>query len=599
MDYDVYELSERERQVVFTALDLYREAAEKQQEANEKKLRVHSEEIDEVLEILTGDDYRIGLIHKFMTREARERIAKERAERERRDREARAQMGLFSEGGGQTVEEALEGIEEEAKRKIADAEVSKQHGDQVEPAAAALDPDVERALKQALDGIDALLPHEDVQIGEDGGEPIIETRIAPVSDEDLTAALRGLWKGTVEKGMAISFRHYRTLSGAETHVFVVGGSFAPAFYFGVDREVHGFTKWEPTLAGAALLDAVRHVWGIPRPEAVDVQEATTEATDPEAEAAEPAADEASAGDDKTRVYEALLSTFCPDCRAEAGQICMTIGGNPRNGFHSRRIRAAIKAGSIRREDYEIAYQLETNEDPAALDSAGIARRQLEIADGADHTDSGLAVVDVELQAFLADEADESEASAEAKPTSEEEHTIRSAAAHFFAGDEGAQRDYVAGAFDAIADRAVGDRLESHGQVSGAYVRGHSLGRTLLEKRKKAAAAAAPEQAAETSAPTTGADDAFAELVSALKGDSRPITDFAELLSPTLIAILRDHGITTVGHVAERWDELPGITGVGKVSLGRLRTLLQEASSAATAGAAASAGETDEDGDLPF
>src|SRR5690606_30728993 len=109
MDYDVYELSERERQVVCTALDLYREAAEKQQEANEKKLRVHSEEIDEVLEILTGDDYRIGLIHKFMTREARERIAKERAERERRDPGARAQPRLVSGGGSRTREEEREG----------------------------------------------------------------------------------------------------------------------------------------------------------------------------------------------------------------------------------------------------------------------------------------------------------------------------------------------------------------------------------------------------------------------------------------------------------------------------------------------------------
>jgi len=487
-DYDVYELSERERQVVFTALDLYREAAEKQQEANEKKIRVHSEEIAELLEILIGDDYRIGLLHKFMAREARERIAKERAERERRDREARAQLGLFSEGGGQTIEEALEGVEEEAAQRIAEAEASDQQAEQVEPAAVALDPDVERALKQALDGIDALLPHEEVQIGEDGGEPISETRIAPVSDEDLTAALRELWKGTVEKGMAISFRHYRTLSGAETHVFVVGGSFAPAFYFGVDREVHGFTKWEPTLAGAALLDAVRHVWGI-------------------------------------------------------------------------------------------------------------SRRQLEIADGADHTDSELAVVDVELQAFLADEADESEASAEAKPTSEEEHAIRSAAAHFFAGDEDAQQDYIQAAFDAIAGRVITEQGAGRG-LTVAYVRGHRLGRTLLENRQKAGAATA-EQPTETSAPETDAGDPVDELVRSLRGDPRPITDFAELLSPTLIAILRDHGITTVGHVAERWDELPGITGVGKVSLGRLRTLLQEASSVAAAGAAASAGEPDEDGDLPF
>src|SRR5690606_13171858 len=117
-----------------TALDLYREAAEKQQKANEKKLRVHSEEIDEVLEILTGDDYRIGLIHKFMTREARERIAKERAERERRDREARAQLGLFSEGGGQTIEEALEGVEAEAGQRLAQAEASGEEALIVPPA---------------------------------------------------------------------------------------------------------------------------------------------------------------------------------------------------------------------------------------------------------------------------------------------------------------------------------------------------------------------------------------------------------------------------------------------------------------------------------
>lgn len=593
MDYDVYELSERERQVVFTALDLYREAAEKQQEANEKKLRVHSEEIDEVLEILTGDDYRIGLIHKFMTREARERIAKERAERERRDREARAQLGLFSEGGGQTIEEALEGVEAEAGQRLAQAEASGEEALIVPPA------DVEDALKAALDGIDRYLPTELVHIGGEGPEAIYETRIAPVTDDELERILKTLWAGTIEAGAPISFKAFRTANGYPTWIFVAGGDRDPGFSYPVNRNtfrLDGPGRTPPTLSRWALLEAVRRIWGIPRPEAVDVQEATTEATDLEAEAAEPAADDASAGDDKTRVYEAVLSTFCPDCRAEAGQICMTIGGNPRNGFHSRRIRAAIKAGSIRREDYEIAYQLETNEDPAALDSAGIARRQLEIADGADHTDSELAVVDVELQAFLADEADESEASAEAKPTSEEEHTIRSAAAHFFAGDEEAQQDYIQAAFDAIAGRVITEQGAGRG-LTVAYVRGHRLGRTLLENRQKAGAATA-EQPAETAAPETDAGDPVDELVRSLRGDPRPITDYAEKLSPTLIAILRDKGITTVGHVAERWAELRSFVGVGKVSLGRLRAMLEEASKAPAAVAVGAAAEDDGE-ELPF
>lgn len=63
---ELHELSERERRLVYTALDLYRETAEKQQEANEKKLRVHSEEIDDLIHILNGDDLSFGLLHKFL-----------------------------------------------------------------------------------------------------------------------------------------------------------------------------------------------------------------------------------------------------------------------------------------------------------------------------------------------------------------------------------------------------------------------------------------------------------------------------------------------------------------------------------------------------
>lgn len=289
MDYDIYELSERERRVVFTALDLYREAAEKQLEAAEKKVRVYSHEIADLIQILNGDDLNWGLLHKFKPREVREADERAREERERKEREKRAQLGIFSEYGGQTVEEA--------------------------------------------------------------------------DDED----------------------------------------------------------------------------------------------------------------DEHSIIE---------------------------------------------------------------------------------------------------------------PTAEEEHTIRSAALHFFRDDEAAQQDYVQGAHDAVANRFTVD-----GRQTQPYVRGHSLGRTLLEKRKRNA----PPEEAEAPEPEDDAPDAIDELVDALKGDARPLTDYAELLSPTLISMLKGKGITTVGHVVERWAELPGITGVGKMSLGRLQKVLKEASSVATAGAAASA----EDGALPF
>ena len=77
--------------------------------------------------------------------------------------------------------------------------------------------------------------------------------------------------------------------------------------------------------------------------------------------------------EEARIYEAVLSTYCRDCRAEPGQICTTIGGNPRNGFHARRIRAAIQLGKIRRSEYGRAYSLTTNTDLRALESAGVRR----------------------------------------------------------------------------------------------------------------------------------------------------------------------------------------------------------------------------------
>lgn len=77
--------------------------------------------------------------------------------------------------------------------------------------------------------------------------------------------------------------------------------------------------------------------------------------------------------EEARIYEAVLSTYCRDCRAEPGQICTTVGGNPRNGFHARRIRAAMQAGKLRRTEYGRAYGLTTNHDPRALESAGVRR----------------------------------------------------------------------------------------------------------------------------------------------------------------------------------------------------------------------------------
>src|SRR5688572_24084168 len=109
MDYDVYELSERERALVFTALDLYREQAEKQLDASEKKIRIYPKEIADVVSVLVGDEARFGLLHRFLPREVRERAEREREEEERKERERRVQLGIFSEYGGQTVEEALEG----------------------------------------------------------------------------------------------------------------------------------------------------------------------------------------------------------------------------------------------------------------------------------------------------------------------------------------------------------------------------------------------------------------------------------------------------------------------------------------------------------
>ena len=52
-------------------------------------------------------------------------------------------------------------------------------------------------------------------------------------------------------------------------------------------------------------------------------------------------------------------------------------------------------------------------------------------------------------------------------------------------------------------------------------------------------------------------------------------------------------MTTIGHVAERWAELPSIPGVGRISHERLQGVLGEA-----AGVAVGAGAED-NGELPF
>lgn len=68
------------------------------------------------------------------------------------------------------------------------------------------------------------------------------------------------------------------------------------------------------------------------------------------------------------LYERVLAAPCPMCQRHgvgAGDICVTVGGNPRNGFHANRIRAAIRAGTLRKDEYDAAYALDTNPEAAS------------------------------------------------------------------------------------------------------------------------------------------------------------------------------------------------------------------------------------------
>lgn len=66
------------------------------------------------------------------------------------------------------------------------------------------------------------------------------------------------------------------------------------------------------------------------------------------------------------LYDRVLSVPCPTCSASngvgAGEVCVTVGGNPRSSFHAVRVRAAVQAGAITPDEYDAAYGLSTVED---------------------------------------------------------------------------------------------------------------------------------------------------------------------------------------------------------------------------------------------
>lgn len=62
------------------------------------------------------------------------------------------------------------------------------------------------------------------------------------------------------------------------------------------------------------------------------------------------------------LYDRVLSVVCPTCTNHglgAGDVCVSVGGNPRNGFHAIRLRVAVQDGVISPDEYDAAYELQT------------------------------------------------------------------------------------------------------------------------------------------------------------------------------------------------------------------------------------------------
>lgn len=350
-DYDIYELSDRERAMVFTALDLYREQAEKQLDASEKKIRIYPKEIADVVSVLVGDEARFGLLHRFLPREARERAEKERAERERKEREKRLQLGIFADDvEQQTAEEALEGVEEEAEKRAAQEQEERRHAE------------IRAVVRDVID---------------DGvGFP------EPYTNEQILAAVSELFAVDVAEGFA------------NTEVDLNGRGVAIGVTVAADpaRLTFDLGDGEVTLEGTELARIVREEYDVECPhESVAAEDgepmvcddcgAELQKVDPDDEELQAFLDEdeepsiveqldelSSEGaeaeaETASDLYNRVLSVVCPTCKNHgkgAGDNCVTVGGNPRNGFHAVRVRAAVQAGVLAAEEYDAAYALETS-----------------------------------------------------------------------------------------------------------------------------------------------------------------------------------------------------------------------------------------------